>query len=107
MEGKGVKCKHCDKQYKLGNVNKMEKHLFKCLKCPKFIKRLFLTSQKVQVNKYSKYLEKATPVSFAIDDLAAKGGQLYFWPIFVLYMLKYKKKRPHRLVQKGGKSNYY
>lgn len=35
---KTVKCKHCEKVYQFGNVNKMTRHLLKCYKCPTVIK---------------------------------------------------------------------
>lgn len=35
---KTVKCKHCEKVYMFGNVNKMARHLLKCFRCPTVIK---------------------------------------------------------------------
>lgn len=35
---KSVQCKHCDKTYKIGNVNRMAQHLINCFKCPITVK---------------------------------------------------------------------
>ena len=56
----------------------MKKHLLKCSKCPEFIKRLFLTSQKAQVDKYSEHQEKATSASFAIDSASTSSAPSSF-----------------------------
>ena len=41
VDDKKVICKYCAKQYKHANVNKMEKHIISCFKCPKDLKNVF------------------------------------------------------------------
>lgn len=37
---KGVQCKHCKKQYVVGNVNKMHDHLLACLQIPADMRKI-------------------------------------------------------------------
>lgn len=41
VEDKKVICKYCSKLYKHANVNKMERHIKKCFKCPEDFKKVF------------------------------------------------------------------
>jgi hypothetical protein len=43
---KSIKCKYCQTTYSVPNVNKMERHLKKCLKCPRAIKYKIFGSSK-------------------------------------------------------------
>lgn len=50
-KNKGVECKYCSKEYKHANVNKMEKHIKKCFKCPADLKKVLDSSDKVKLFK--------------------------------------------------------
>ena len=53
VKGKEVFCKYCGINYKYGNVNKMEKHILKCLKCPNDLKKDLKCNVNVQMQTQS------------------------------------------------------
>lgn len=54
VEDQKVICKYCAKLYKHANVNKMEKHILSCLKCPRDLKKVLCdtgTGSSLKVHK--------------------------------------------------------
>lgn len=57
VKNKGVVCNFCFKEYTHSNVNKMTRHIKKCLKCPAGIKKI-LDRRNVLIS-----LQKTMPIS--------------------------------------------
>lgn len=47
---KSIQCKYCNVEYKHANVNKMERHIEKCFKCPVGLKKILKRNEKA--NKF-------------------------------------------------------